>query len=48
MILKYENHGFLTHKTTILVTFLGPLMHKIKISTKMLVIMYLRIHMKAF
>ena len=39
---------FLTHKSTILVAFLGPLMHNIKISTKMFVIMYLRIHMKAF
>ena len=48
---RAKNSGqiyFLTHKPTILVAFLGPLMHNIKISTKMFVIMYLRIHMKAF
>ena len=39
---------FLTHKTNILVAFLGPMMHNIKVPTKMLVIMYLRIHMKVF
>ena len=31
---KYENYGFLTHRIIILVAFLGPMMHNIKVPTK--------------
>ena len=37
-----------THKATILVAFLDLVMHDIKVPTKMIVIMWHRIHTKAF